>query len=136
MAVPLRSQYDMTLTYGGKSYGYQLYEDQYGQKHWNEGLADLIAPQSRISEFSYEHIPPQIDVPAAFENWSIGAGYTEFRAQFEARDGLEGPFFYANGRVLYYDPKEGKYWDPTTDFYVDDSEINGLHALTIAKLVG
>jgi hypothetical protein len=72
----------MTLTYGGKSYGYQLYEDQYGQKHWNEGLADLIAPQSRISEFSYEHIPPQIDVPAAFEDWSMGAGYTEFRARF------------------------------------------------------
>lgn len=82
MAVSFRSQYDLTLSYSGKNYGYQLYEDQYGQKHWNEGLADLIAPQSRISEFSYEHIPPQIDVPAAFENWSIGAGYTEFRAQF------------------------------------------------------
>jgi hypothetical protein len=21
--------------------------------------------------------------------------------------------------VLYYDPKEGRYWDPTQDFYVD-----------------
>lgn len=82
MSVPFRTQYDMTLSYGGKTYGYQLYEDQYGQKHWNEGLADLIAPQSRISEFSYEHIPPQIDVPAAFEDWSLGAGYTEFRARF------------------------------------------------------
>ena len=39
------------------------------------------------------------------------------------RKGLEGPFFYANGRVLYYDPKCGQYWDPTTDFYVDNSEI-------------
>ena len=37
------------------------------------------------------------------------------------RKGLEGPFNF-NGRVLYYDPKEGKYYDPRTDFYVPHSE--------------
>lgn len=78
MSVPLRRQYDMTLTIGGKDYGYQLWEDPQGQKHWNEGLAPLITPQQRITEFSYEHIPPEIDMPAAFENWSSGAGATEF----------------------------------------------------------
>ena len=56
--------------------------------------------------------------------------------KWQPRKGLEGPFYYANGQVLYYDPKEGKYWDPTTDFYVDDREINDLHALTWAKLAG
>ena len=34
---------------------------------------------------------------------------------------LEGPFYF-NGRILYYDPKEGKYWDPKTDFYVPHDE--------------
>jgi hypothetical protein len=49
-------------------------------------------------------------------------------ARWQPRKGLEGPFFYATGRVLYYDVKEGEYWDPLTDFYVDQEEINLLHA--------
>jgi len=34
---------------------------------------------------------------------------------------LEGPFL-VSGRILYYDPKEGKYWDPKTDFYIPHDE--------------
>jgi hypothetical protein len=49
-------------------------------------------------------------------------------ARWQPRKGLEGPFFYATGRVLYYDPKEGEYYDPLTDYYVDQEEINLLHA--------
>lgn len=44
------------------------------------------------------------------------------RNKWQPRDGLEGPFFYPNGRVTYYDPKEGMYWDPTTDFYLSYEE--------------
>jgi hypothetical protein len=43
--------------------------------------------------------------------------------KFEARKGLEGPFHYPNGRVLYFDPQAGDYWDPLTDFYVDRDEV-------------
>lgn len=39
-------------------------------------------------------------------------------AKYQPRKGLEGPFFYPSGRVTYYDPKEGAYWDPNTDFYL------------------
>jgi hypothetical protein len=49
-------------------------------------------------------------------------------ARWQPRRGLEGPFFFATGRVLYYDVKEGEYWDPLTDFYVDQEEINLQHA--------
>jgi hypothetical protein len=49
-------------------------------------------------------------------------------AKWQPRKGLEGPFFYATGRVLYYDPKEGEYYDPLTDYYVDQEEMNLLHA--------
>lgn len=73
--------YDFTLTMGGKTYGYMLFTDpQTGQKHWNEGLAPLLTPQQRITEFSYEHIPPEIDVPVAFEDWTEGAGFVEHTA--------------------------------------------------------
>ena len=37
------------------------------------------------------------------------------------RKGLEGPFNF-NGRVLYYDKREGKYYDPRTDFYLSYNE--------------
>ncbi len=43
---------------------------------------------------------------------------------FEPRIGLEGPFTYPSGKVLYYDPKEGKYYDPTTDFYLEHEEAS------------
>ncbi len=49
-------------------------------------------------------------------------GFTEDLLQgYKERKGLEGPFNFG-GRVLYYDNKEGKYWDPKTDFYVDYDE--------------
>jgi len=46
--------------------------------------------------------------------------------KWQPRKGLEGPFFYANGRVLYYDPKEGQYWDPNTDFYIEIGEVHEM----------
>ena len=48
-------------------------------------------------------------------------GYTQ-------RKGLEGPYAYPNGRVLYYDPKAGQYWDPQTDFYVAHDEMDQLRS--------
>ncbi len=43
------------------------------------------------------------------------------RDNYGPRKGLEGPFNFS-GRVLYYDPKEGQYYDPRTDFYVPYEE--------------
>ena len=37
-------------------------------------------------------------------------------------EGLEGPFTYPSGAVLYYDPKVGKYYDRRTDMYLDHDE--------------
>lgn len=46
--------------------------------------------------------------------------------EYGARKGLEGPFHYPNGQVLYYDPKAGEYYDPTTDFYVSNEDVAEL----------
>ena len=48
-------------------------------------------------------------------------------SRFQPIKGLEGPFYFANSRVLYYDPKEGEYYDSTTDFYVSREEVDQLH---------
>lgn len=66
-------------------------------------------------------------------------GYQVLRdrdAKWQPRKGLEGPYFYPNGAVLYYDPREGKYYDPTTDFYVeyeDVEELKNMFLQTLAK---
>ena len=46
----------------------------------------------------------------------------EFRASFEPRRGLEGPFFYSGNRVLYYDTRLGQYLNPQTDIYLTYQE--------------
>jgi hypothetical protein len=46
--------------------------------------------------------------------------------RWEPRKGLEGPFHFLNGQTLYYDPKAGEYWDPTTDFYVPNEDVAKL----------
>jgi hypothetical protein len=55
------------------------------------------------------------------------------RLKYGPRKGLEGPFNFS-GRVLYYDNKEGAYWDPTTDFYVEQDEMNTLNNRLMEKL--
>lgn len=50
------------------------------------------------------------------------------------RKGLEGPFVYAGNRILYYDNQMGQYWDPKTDFYVEQEEMNLLNE-TLTKLL-
>lgn len=62
--------------------------------------------------------------------------YPNIADKFGPRAGLEGPFRYANGRVLYYDAAEGKYWDPNTDFYVEHEEVTELEAGLFEKLKG
>lgn len=46
--------------------------------------------------------------------------------KFGPRAGLEGPFNFS-GRVLYYDNKEGQYYDPLTDFYVEQDEMDAIN---------
>lgn len=36
--------------------------------------------------------------------------------------GMEGPFQFRSGRILYYDPKEGRYYDRKTDMYLSRNE--------------
>jgi hypothetical protein len=52
----------------------------------------------------------------------VSEGYTVTRGidkeRYQERPGLEGPFSTRSGKVVYYDPKEGKYYDPETDFYI------------------
>ena len=56
----------------------------------------------------------------------------EMRVKYGPRKGLEGPFNFS-GRVLYYDNKAGQYYDPKTDFYVEQVEMTMLHNRLMAN---
>ena len=62
--------------------------------------------------------------------------YTVFQhnPNFGPRKGLEGPFNYPSGAVLYYDPKAGEYYDPQTDFYVDRNDVAALQQQIFDRL--
>ena len=47
----------------------------------------------------------------------------QMRTKYSPRKGLEGPFNFS-GRVLYYDPVEGKYYCPRSDWYVEQEEMD------------
>ena len=57
----------------------------------------------------------------------------QMRTKYGPRAGLEGPFNFS-GRVLYYDNKEGMYYDPATDFYVEQDEMAQIHAQLMTVL--
>ena len=46
--------------------------------------------------------------------------------KYQERDGLEGPIATRSGKVVYYDNKEGKYYDPDTDMYIDHEDMKAL----------
>lgn len=111
--------YDFRLTIAGTELGLVLAKDQNGAKLWNQGLAPAIAPQTRTDPFSYEHVPPDADVPVAFENWHAGAGFefaneaVDERIQEQDATGLSShKYYYSQGidaswqDCLYISPQE------------------------------
>lgn len=58
--------------------------------------------------------------------FKVDEGYTVLppidRERYTDIPGLEGPIMMRNGQVLYYDPKEGRYYDRDRDMYITDEE--------------
>ncbi len=68
---------------------------------------------------------------------SVGEGYRVVpsidRERYQERTGLEGPFRAENGKVVYYDPVEGKYIDPDTDVYISHSDWQAMNQRDIQE---
>lgn len=69
-----------------------------------------------------------VDVKDKLENWGIDIhkeGYMIMpgidREKYTEIRGMEGPFMTRSGKVLYYDPKAGEYYDRDSDLYLDYS---------------
>ena len=65
-----------------------------------------------------------------YDLFQLDEGYTVTRGidkdRYQERSGLEGPFQTKSGKVVYYDKKEGRYYDPDTDMYIDHEDYAAL----------
>ena len=75
-----------------------------------------------------QNIPPLIEIisplqsdSALQEDWESMKPIDKDR--YQERDGLEGPFMTRIGKVVYYDPREGSYYDPDSDIYITDTSL-------------
>jgi len=88
------------------------YEEPQGDMPDDERVAKMAqrATKMRTEEFveGYE-VLPKMD-----------------RDKYQKRDGLEGPIMTRSGKVVYYDNKEGKYYDPDTDMYLSYDDYKML----------
>lgn len=58
------------------------------------------------------------------EGYSIVAPINHDEYPDRESQGLEGPFKLKSGLVVYYDKKEGKYYNPKTDIYLSVEEYD------------
>jgi len=75
-----------------------------GKSPHKKGTAKYKAHMAAMHAEGYKVMPPMDD-------------------KYQPRDGLEGPFSTLSGKVVYYDPKEGSYYDPDTDIYMTYDEF-------------
>ncbi len=64
------------------------------------------------------------DMMGLMEDWSKFPDMD--REKYQTRNGLEGPIMTKAGKVVYYDPKEGSYYDPDSDIYLSHDEWKEL----------
>jgi hypothetical protein len=88
--------------------------------------AEAIDAVRRYTEYnSMKGAEPEMDAEP-----DMGEGVTVMPAidtdRYQERDGLEGPIITKSGKVVYYDPKEGQYYDPDTDMYMSYDDWKAL----------
>jgi hypothetical protein len=92
------------------------------EQFFAELLAEMVPVQEGMAEeFELDEWLKQFE-PDAFLTRSDEAELTNY----DSRAGLEGPFRMGDGRIYYYDTKAGQYYDPTTDIYVDNADVEHL----------
>ena len=89
-----------------------------------EGLEGWVASKLTLSEEYLQTVADYMDGEELQEGYKVLPGID--KEKYQSRDGLEGPFSTLSGKVVYYDPKEGKYYDPDTDMYMSYEEFKNL----------
>ena len=93
-------------------------------KSEEEGLEGWVASKLTMAEDYLQNVADYMDGNKIDEGYKVLPSID--KDKYQARDGLEGPFSTLSGKVVYYDPKEGKYYDPDTDMYISYEDFQKL----------
>ena len=89
-------------------------------KSEDEGIPGWVASKLTVAEDYLQAVADYMDGEELQEGYKV---MPPMDPKYVARSGLEGPFTTLSGKVVYYDPKEGKYYDPDTDIYLSYDEF-------------
>ena len=83
----------------------------------NQSVVGFSRALNRLPKVSFFNKEQDVE-----ESWKISTPIDKERYTDMSDQGLEGPFRLKSGKIVYYDPKEGKYYDRDTDMYMDYDE--------------
>jgi len=89
-----------------------------------DGLEGWVASKLTMAEDYLQNVADYMDGQQVDEGYKVLPAMD--KEKYQARDGLEGPFSTLSGKVVYYDPKEGSYYDPDTDMYISYEDFQKL----------
>lgn len=90
------------------------------QKYLDNMIRAALMPTSYWGQYYAGQSPQGVE-----EGYTVTRGID--RERYQERAGLEGPFATKIGRVVYYDPREGKYYDPDTDMYIEYDDWRAMN---------
>ena len=93
---------------------------QLSEKSEADGIEGWVASKITVAEDYLQAVADYMDGEDLQEGYKV---MPPMDPKYVARKGLEGPFSTLSGKVVYYDPKAGKYYDPDTDMYMSYDEF-------------
>ena len=111
---------------GGKTLDWAMGRVNDDVKAWidESSMADTLATAKNADINDFHFYSDSSDIAKAHtRKHTLSRIDTE---KYQERDGLEGPIMTKSGKVVYYDPKEGSYYDPDTDIYLSHEEWKEL----------
>ena len=124
MNITNNSIVDTTIEYANVKFGVELDKDALATMLKQLSYSEVLALVDAIKDEDDDKFSELIDLSAVNEGFSILPDID--REKYQERDGLEGPIQTKSGKVVYYDPKEGSYYDPDTDMYMTYDEWKAL----------
>lgn len=115
---------DTVIEYANVKFGVELNKDALASNLKELSYSEVLGLVDAIKDEDNDKFTDYIDLSAVNEGFSILPDID--REKYQERDGLEGPIQTKSGKVVYYDPKEGSYYDPDTDMYMTYDEWKAL----------
>ncbi len=111
------STIETVIEFANVKFGMEITKDQVSEQLRNLSFSQTLKLINSMKADDNDAFSEIIDLSAVSEGWSVLPSID--REKYQERDGLEGPIQTKMGKTLYYDPKEGKYYDPDSDIYID-----------------